>query len=338
MHEGPRAFTWFHAMNRVGKGRELLRREGGDSPLVALIGTEIAEAGHEVHAYCLLDRHYHLLTRGDRSALPDAIASFEAASERRLGRAGRGGGPLFPQPARIVPVSLGRPLGYVSRYLHLNPVRAGLAWEPEEWPYSTLRAYLGDPGAPSWVRTAAILGAFGSIGARLRYRAFVREGLDPGARDGVGRPRWGAAFPRGSLAEDLAWRVEPIADGRPAPSPDRPIGGGPSLEALARAVARELGVPVEAVRSWRGGGGREAARARGALVQAARSLGSYRLREVAAWMRYASPTAAVLSAARFDRAARDDPSLEEALRRALRPFEERLARTPRPPSDRVAGP
>ena len=55
--------------------------------------------------------------------------------------------PLFEGRPRVLRVALGHHLATVSRYIHLNPVLAGLVWTPEDWPHSSYRAYLGDPRA-----------------------------------------------------------------------------------------------------------------------------------------------------------------------------------------------
>ena len=302
--------AWLHVMNRAAPPLRLLHRGVDASALLALVADHCGRAGIDVHAYCLLDRHYHLLVRAELDTLLLAVAGLEAAWDAK---------PLFEGRPRVLRVALGHHLATVSRYIHLNPVLAGLVWTPEDWPHSSYRAYLGDARAPRWVKTATVLGPFGGSGARHRYRSFVHAGLDPGARDASGRPRWGAVFARGSLDEELAWRVPPLLDWKSAPPPARPAHTV-SFSVLARALGEAFAVRPEAVRTWREGGGPQAALARGALVHAARSLGSYRLREVAAWMRYSSPAAAVTAATRFERAARADPALAAKLSGALRRF------------------
>jgi len=65
----------------------------------------------------------------------------------------------------------------LTRYLHLNPVRAGMVTEPEEYRWSGHRAYLGLETIP-WLTTEWVLGQFsGSLSAARRaYRRFVMEG------------------------------------------------------------------------------------------------------------------------------------------------------------------
>ena len=286
-------------MNRAATGAIWLRDLQAAARFLALIGETCAAFPVELHAYCLLPRHYHVLVRAEAGPLQAALSRLEAASG-------------FPgaTPARAVPVGFGRHLMSVSRYIHLNPVDAGLVWLPEHWPYSSFRAYLGDLTSPRFVLTGAVLGRFGTIGARHRHRAYVYAGMDPGTRDVDGRPRWSALFSSGSLADDLAWRIEPVL----APGARRPVAVMPcaSLHALARAVASAFDVSIESLRSVRAGGP-AAALARGALVHASRAQGHHRLRDVGAFMGYAQPAAAAAAAERFDRFLRIDPELAARL-------------------------
>ena len=290
-------------MNRVEKGAAWLHNHAEARAFVDRAGKMCEAFPVELHAYCLLPRHYHVLVRAEPTPLREALGHLESASG-------------FPgaEAVRAVGVGFGRHLMSVSRYIHLNPVDAGLVWLPEHWRYSSFRAYLGDLTAPRFIVTEAVLGRFGAIGARHRHCAYVYAGMDPGTRDADGRPRWPGLFSPGSLAEDLAWRIEPVLAAR-AGRP-RTTSPGVSLHRLARAVAGALDVPLEALRSARAGG-LEAHRARGAFVHAARAQGQRRLRDVAAFMGYASPAAAAAAAERFDRVLRADPELASRLRAAL---------------------
>jgi len=287
-------------MNRAESSTTLLSVGADGATFLDLVAATIEASALEVHGYCLLERHYHLLIRASAESLAASIELFERRWAARLGAAAVS--PFAAKP-RLLPVRLGRHLAEVSRYVHLNPFEAGLAWRPEDWPHSSYRGYLGDASAPDWLRTDAVLAHFGSIGARHRYRAYVEAGMDPGTRDADGRPRWGALFREGSLAEELAWRVDPFL--LPGPDSDGTPSCGvappPPLSVLAREVAEAFGLSIEELRSRQRGKSVTAALARGALVHAARQAGGHRLCDVAAWMGYASPRAAAVAAARFER-------------------------------------
>ena len=66
----------------------------------------------------------------------------------------------------------------VSRYIHRNPVEAGLVAEPWQWPWSSAQAYLGLVRTPGWLHTEAILEMLGPHDARQSYRDLIGEEID----------------------------------------------------------------------------------------------------------------------------------------------------------------
>lgn len=63
----------------------------------------------------------------------------------------------------------------LSRYIHLNPVRAGMVDKPEAYQWSSYPCYIGKKAAPEWLHRSFILTYFGETEsvARKRYRDFV---------------------------------------------------------------------------------------------------------------------------------------------------------------------
>jgi hypothetical protein len=175
----------------------------------------------------------------------------------------------------------------VTRYIHLNPVAAGLVTRAQDWPWTSYRGYLNPPEGPPWLHVRTLLARFGAIGAHQRYRAFVEAGIDRGGRDvyGVERiePLPGGAFP---------WR-----------------GPAMPLATIAREVAAAFGTVPETLRIGRGRPRAGELIARGAFVYAARRLGPWPLADIAAWLGYASIRGPVRAAARFRAAATSDPGL-----------------------------
>ncbi|MGA7981298.1 MAG: addiction module toxin RelE, partial [Chromatiaceae bacterium] len=64
-------------------------------------------------------------------------------------------------------------------YVVLNPVRAGMVDAPEQWPWSSHRAMIGEAPPPTWPAVDGLLGQFGPSRAEARrwYRSFVHEGV-----------------------------------------------------------------------------------------------------------------------------------------------------------------
>ena len=67
----------------------------------------------------------------------------------------------------------------VTRYVLLNPVRAGLVAHAREWPWSSYRPTVGDGNAPEWLAVAELLSEFSSNAATAlnAFRQFVDAGV-----------------------------------------------------------------------------------------------------------------------------------------------------------------
>ena len=131
---------------------------------VNALGRTAAQFAVEIHAYCAMGNHYHLLVRADEEELRRAVVELDAVVPGDTGR------------PRLRRLAVGRHLLQVTRYIHRNPVEAQLVLRPEDWPWSSYRGYLDRLEAPSWLRTDAVLGWLGSIGARQHYRKYVENG------------------------------------------------------------------------------------------------------------------------------------------------------------------
>ena len=159
-----RAGAWYHVVNRGVDRTPLMPRPEAAARFVTDLG-KIAECfSVEIHAYCTMGNHYHLLARGEEAELLRAVAQLERGIPGRPG-----------ERPRLCRMALGRHLLQVTRYIHRNPVEAGLVERPADWPWSSYRAYLDPADAPRWLRSGAVLGWLGSIGARQRYRRYVES-------------------------------------------------------------------------------------------------------------------------------------------------------------------
>jgi len=118
----------------------------------------------EINAYCVLESHYHVLVRGEEPELRRAFAWLDGDRSPAM------------EGARFRPMTFGRHLLQVTRYIHRNAVEAGLARRPGAWRWSSYLGYVDPLYTPPWLRTSAVLGLLGSIGVRQLYRRYV-EGL-----------------------------------------------------------------------------------------------------------------------------------------------------------------
>jgi REP element-mobilizing transposase RayT len=159
-----RAGGWYHAVNRGVDGSVLFATQRGAAEFVEVLGEVAGRFAVEIHAYCAMGTHYHLLARAEEQELLRATARLEAEI------------PATTDRARLRRMAVGRHLLAVTRYIHRNPVHAGLVRRPVDWPWSSYRGYLDPAYAPHWLRSDVVLGWLGSIGVRQRYRRYVEDG------------------------------------------------------------------------------------------------------------------------------------------------------------------
>ena len=142
------------------------------------------------HGYCLMGTHYHLVVETPAANLAAGAQRLNGVYGQSFNRFHGRKGHLFQGRYGAVLVQKETHLLEVSRYVALNPVRAGLCRTPEEWEWSSHRATVGLADRPAFLTVDWLLGLMSPIrGAALdRYRTFVAEGL-PGAESL--RPRSG---------------------------------------------------------------------------------------------------------------------------------------------------
>ena len=130
------------------------------------------------YAYCLMDNHYHLLMHTPKGNLQRAMRHLNGVYTQRHNRLERTDGPLFRGRYKAILVDADAYLLSVSRYIHLNPVEAGVVKIPSEYPWSSYPAYIGLAKRPAWLHTGQSLRMIGQRRVQERYRAFVELGLD----------------------------------------------------------------------------------------------------------------------------------------------------------------
>ena len=131
----------------------------------------------EILAYCLMPNHYHLLVYPKEDDLSRVMQPFGVSYSKAVNKQQRRVGPIFQGPFQAVHVSNGEQLMHLSRYVHLNPVNAGLVGKPEDWPFSSYRDYIGLRGGTLPVLDL-VLAQFPS---RQAYRDFVESEQDADA-------------------------------------------------------------------------------------------------------------------------------------------------------------
>ena len=130
------------------------------------------------HAYCLMGNHYHLVVETPLGNLSKGIAYLNGRYSQYFNRPHRRVGHVFQGRFKSILVEKQSYLLELSRYVVLNPVRAGMVRTPQEWPWSSYRGTAGFSEPPSFLTVEWVLSHFSKrkFESCKRYRKFVLEG------------------------------------------------------------------------------------------------------------------------------------------------------------------
>jgi len=165
-----------HVVARGNERRPVFREDADREKYLELLAEACGRHGARAFAYCLMPNHLHLALQSGEAPLSrlvhDVHARYAQYFNRRYDRSGH----LFQGRFQALLVDRDAYLLEVVRYIHRNPVKARLAACPEDYPWSSHRAYLGD--APAWLATGEVLALLAGSRPKARrlFQEFVAEG------------------------------------------------------------------------------------------------------------------------------------------------------------------
>ncbi len=129
----------------------------------------VAEQAVEVHGYALMGNHYHLLIYAPSGGLSEAMRRVGSEYTLNFNRRHRRDGALFRGRFRSSQITSDDYLLAVSRYIHRNPLEAGIAASNISAPWTSCRWFYGADNAPEWLHTQQVLDIAGGRDAYIHY-------------------------------------------------------------------------------------------------------------------------------------------------------------------------
>ncbi len=182
MARKPRVYcpgAYYHVILRGNSGQTIFLNDKDRTRFFLLLQEGMERFGHRIHAFCLMTNHVHLAIQIAEISLSRILQNLSFRYTRwvnwRQGRTGH----LFQGRYKAVLIDADTYLQELTRYIHLNPVRAGMVRRAEKYPWSGHRAYLGLETIP-WLTTDWVLSQFSkkvSV-ARKDYMKFIQEGME----------------------------------------------------------------------------------------------------------------------------------------------------------------
>ncbi len=135
--------NYYHIYNRGAHRENIFLSDENFLYCLRLLRKYAQSYSVTVIAYCLMPNHYHFLLRQDGEVslskfINVAFNAYVQALNRQLGRKGT----LFEGRFKHVLVDKDEYVLHLCRYIHLNPVKAGLVSRPEDWVYSNFREWI----------------------------------------------------------------------------------------------------------------------------------------------------------------------------------------------------
>jgi len=174
---------FYHVILRGNGGQDIFYAKEDCSKFLLLLQEGTERFSCRLHAFCLMSNHLHLAIQVGDTSLSKIIQNISFRYTRYINKRKNRIGHLFQGRYKAVLVDADSYLLELVRYIHNNPVRAGMVAEPADYQWSSHRVYLGKETIP-FLTTDFVLRQFGDkiISSRKGYRDFVLKGVTEGHR------------------------------------------------------------------------------------------------------------------------------------------------------------
>ena len=237
------AGAFYHVTSRGNERKPVFRSKGDRERFLSYLDSAYQRYGATIHVFCLMDNHYHLLLETPRGNLSQILHHINGAYTTYINMKRKRSGHLFQGRYRAILVEKDAYCQELSRYIHLNPVRAGVVGKASEYPWSSYRYYVGKENEPKWLNTELVLGYF--EGSEWRKRGRYREFVEGAESTGMKSPLEEVVASTFLGSEDFITRVKEEflgimkVDMRNVPAV-RKIYRGPTLKEIEEAVGQEI--------------------------------------------------------------------------------------------------
>ena len=169
----------YHVTTRGNGGDDIFLDDQDRLQFLTALGEVVSRAGWIVHAYVLMDNHYHLLIETPKDNLSLGMRQLNGVYTQRFNIIHGSGGRVFQGRFKAILVERDGFLLELCRYLVLNPLRLKAVKNINRYRWSSYRATAGEIQAPAWLNTDWVLSHFGrsSSVAQRKYAEFIAAGI-----------------------------------------------------------------------------------------------------------------------------------------------------------------
>jgi putative transposase len=169
--------AWYHVMNRGRRGEEIFTDKNDYNAFIELLKELVESYNVKIAAYCLMTNHYHLLVHTPDANISRSMRHLNGVYTQRFNRTHLCDGQLFRGRYKSIIVDGDSYLLELVRYIHRNPLEAGIVDKLNKYPWSSHKGYLTSAKKWDWLHKDFILSLFSKIKAESirKYQQFVSE-------------------------------------------------------------------------------------------------------------------------------------------------------------------
>jgi hypothetical protein len=220
-----------------------------------------------------MDNHYHLLLSTPRGGLSRAMRHLDGLYTQKFNRVHHRDGPLFRGRYKAILIDAEEYFQSVVRYIHQNPLRAGVLPDIDRYRWSSHLGYLNNKQCPNWLDTRSVTSQFGGL---REYRRFMHDEIEEEIEVFYQGPYQKPVMGSKAFIDRVRAKLGDSARVEQEKPESRRIFGL-ALEEIVGAAAREYGKKVEELKRRKRGGENEA---RMVAIYLGRHLGGHKHEEI----------------------------------------------------------
>ena len=165
--------AWYYIVNRGRRGENIFEAEEDRKIFITLLKESAALWGVRISAYCQMSTHYHILAQTPQGNLSRFMRHLNGVYTQRYNRLYGFDGQLFRGRFKSILVEEDSYLLELVRYIHRNPLRAGMVKNLDEYAWSSHHGYLSRAKNWAWLHKDFIL-AILAADKKKRRQAYLR--------------------------------------------------------------------------------------------------------------------------------------------------------------------
>lgn len=163
---------FYHVTLRGNHRQRIFFRDEDKDLLDGLVAESLDQFAARLHAYCWMPNHLHLLVQVSDAPLGRLVHRIASTYARTVQLRINTTGHLFERRYHAVLVDADNYLLTLVRYIHLNPVKAGIVRDPVDYAWSSHAVYVGHR-QKAWVTTEFVTRLLAPGDAMQNYRVLM---------------------------------------------------------------------------------------------------------------------------------------------------------------------